>query len=319
MYIPLHWHSTYSFLEALGQPKDIIKKAKELWFPAIAITDYNGMFWIPSFFQASKDSKNPENPEDQWVKAIFWMEIWFVMDLNSSLVWKSVWNLCLLAENDLWYHHMLELASYANEKWLSNGTSKLDLNILREKSEWIVVFMWWEQSWISKMQTAWEAESKIKEIYDMLHEIFGERCYLEMTAQDESLLPITKKCNTFIRELAQQTRTKLIVGNDYRYLNENDKESREIALSIKDGTKMYDANRRKPAGKYHIMSETEIREICLKNWYSGDEVNEWIDNNWNLAQSLNAKILLNQKLFPKYKTPESMKELYDKYGSNSII
>jgi DNA polymerase III alpha subunit len=31
-------------LEALGQPKDIVKRAKELLYPAIAITDYNGMF-----------------------------------------------------------------------------------------------------------------------------------------------------------------------------------------------------------------------------------------------------------------------------------
>ena len=66
MYVPLHWHSTFSFLEALGQPKDIVKRAKELWFPAIAITDYNGMFWVPSFFLAAKDSKNPEDENDKW-------------------------------------------------------------------------------------------------------------------------------------------------------------------------------------------------------------------------------------------------------------
>ena len=83
----------------------------------------------------------------------------------------------------------------------------------------------------------------------MLHEIFGEKCYLEITAQDEAFLPITKKVNQFIYNLAKQTNTKLIVNNDYRYLKEKDKEAWEIALSIKDGTKMYDANRRKPAGR----------------------------------------------------------------------
>ena len=81
----------------------------------------------------------------------------------------------------------------------------------------------------------------------MLHGMFGEKCYLEITAQDESLLPITKKVNKFIYDLAKKTNTKLIVDNDYRYLKEKDKEAWEIALSIKDGTKMYDANRRKPA------------------------------------------------------------------------
>ena len=318
MYVPLHWHSTFSFLEALGQPKDIIKCAKELWFPAIAITDYNGMFWVPSFFLAAKDSKNPEDENDKWVKAIFGLEIWFVMDLKSSWVGKSIWNLCLLAETDEWYHNMMELIAYANQTGFTNWTQKLDLNALKEKSEWIRIFTWWELSWISKMLSAWESEAKIKEIYDMLHEMFGEKCYLEITAQDETLLPITKKVNKFIYDLAKKTNTKLIVNNDYRYLKEKDKEAREIALSIKDWTKMYDANRRKPAGKYHIMDGEEIREICIKNWYKAEEVDEWMANNWDIAEELNASMLLNQKLFPKYKTPDYIQAYYDKYWVTSI-
>jgi DNA polymerase III alpha subunit len=69
---------------------------------------------------------------------------------------------------------------------------------------------------------------------------------LEIIAQDESKLPAVKKCNKFIYELAKQTNTKLIVDNDYRYLRQDDKDSWLIALSIKDGTRIYDANRRNP-------------------------------------------------------------------------
>jgi DNA polymerase III alpha subunit len=108
------------------------------------------------------------------------------------------------------------------------------------------------------------------------------------------------------------------VNNDYRYLKEKDKEAREIALSIKDWTKMYDANRRKPAGKYHIMDGEEIREICIKNWYKAEEVDEWMANNWTISEELNASMLLNQKLFPKYKTPDHIQAYYDKYWATSI-
>ncbi len=55
MYIPLHWHSTYSFLEALGSPQKIVEKAKEFWLPAIAITDYNGAYCFPPFYLAAKE------------------------------------------------------------------------------------------------------------------------------------------------------------------------------------------------------------------------------------------------------------------------
>ena len=318
MYVPLHWHSTFSFLEALGQPKDIIVRAKELWFSAIAITDFNWMFLIPAFFQASKDSKNNDDENDKWVKSIFWLEIWFVMDLNSSSVWKSIWNICLLAESDEWYHNMMELVAYANQKWFINWVPRLDLNILKEKSEWIVVFTWWDMSWISRMQISGESDAKICEIYDMLREIFMDKCYLEITAQDEGLISGLRKLNHFVYDLAKKTKTKLIVNNDYRYLREKDKDAWEIALAIKDWSKMYDANRRKPAWRYHIMNWDEIKWICVWNWYDAGEIDTRIENNWILAESLNASMLLNQKLFPKYKTPEHILELYDKYGWTSI-
>ena len=276
------------------------------------------MFWIPSFFQASKDSKNPEDENDKWIKSIFGLEIWFIMDLNSSVPSKNIGNLCLLADSDQWYHNMMELVAYANQAWFTNWIQKLDLNVLKEKSEGIRIFTWGELSWISKMLSAWESGEKIREIYDLLHELFGKKCYLEITAQDETLLPITKKVNKFIYNLAKETNTMLIVDNDYRYLEEKDKEAWEIALSIKDGTKMYDANRRKPAWKYHIMNWDEIKEICIKNWYNEEEVDEWINNNGNIAEELNASMLLNQKLFPKYKTPDDIKEFYEKYWSTSI-
>jgi DNA polymerase-3 subunit alpha len=317
MYVPLHWHSTFSFLEALWQPKDIIKRAKDLWLPAIAITDYNGMFWIPAFFLAAKDSKDEESGFPG-VKAIFWLEIWFVMDINSSLSEKNIWNICLLAENEKWYHNMMELVAYANQIWFSNWIPKLDLNILKEKSEWIRVFTWGELCWITKMLSNWESESKIREVYDMLKDIFWDKCYLEITAQDENKLPLIKSCNHYIYDLAKQTNTKLIVDNDYRYLREWDKNSWLVALSVKDWTKIYDANRRNPEWKYHIMNWEEIKMICINNWYSEDDVDLWIKTNWEIADQLNVALLFNQKLFPKYEIQGNIQKLYDKYWPTSI-
>jgi DNA polymerase III alpha subunit len=54
-YIPLHGHSTFSFLEAIGTVKKIAEKAKKMELPAIAITDYNGMYGAVQFYNLSKD------------------------------------------------------------------------------------------------------------------------------------------------------------------------------------------------------------------------------------------------------------------------
>ena len=213
----------------------------------------------------------------------------------------------------------MELVAFANQQWYSNWIPKLDVNILKEKSEWIIVFSGWEQSWMYKLASSGESEIKIREIYQMLQDIFKENSYLEITAQDEEVLSITKKCNQFVYSLAEKTNTKLIVNNDFRYINEWDKHTREIALAIKDWVKMYDLNRRRPEWKYHIMDWKDIKNICLKNGYNEKEIDEWIENNWNIANQANASMLLNQKLFPRYNIPDNIKDLYDKYGADSII
>ena len=84
------------------------------------------------------------------------------------------------------------------------------------------------------MQISGESDAKICEIYDMLREIFMDKCYLEITAQDEGLISGLRKLNHFVYDLAKKTKTKLIVNNDYRYLREKDKDAWEIALAIKD-------------------------------------------------------------------------------------
>lgn len=107
---------------------------------------------------------------------------------------------------------------------------------------------------------------KIKEILRLLQETLGrENVFLEIVAQDEAELPEVKKINTAILQLSAELDIPCFVNNDYCYVNKEDKETREVALAIKDGLKLYDPQRRKPKGEYYIMSEEDIRTICKKN------------------------------------------------------
>jgi DNA polymerase-3 subunit alpha len=72
MYIPLHGHSTYSFLEALGSTKQIVSIAKEMGLPSIAITDYSGIYCFPSFYLAAQEKKEETDPT---LKAIIGVEL----------------------------------------------------------------------------------------------------------------------------------------------------------------------------------------------------------------------------------------------------
>jgi len=310
MFIHLHGHSTFSFLEAIGKPNAIVHKAKELGMKAIAITDYNGMYWAIKLYQAAKEAD---------IQPIIWIEVGFVMDINSHIPDQQIGNIVILAKNKEGYQSLMELTSFANKEWIV-GKPKIDLQALKTFWKDIICFFWWPQSRLGKMITLDEKESKRIEIIHFIQEIVGkENVYLEIIAQSYNELPEIKKYNDILLSLHKEHNIPCIVNNNYFYPSETDKQAREVALAIKDGMKIYDENRRKPKWQFHIMSETEIRTILEKNDIDINTIENLIATNNSIAEKIHIEIELNQTLFPNYETPEDVKELYEKYQDWLII
>lgn len=304
MFVHLHWHSTFSFLEAIGKPNKILARAKELEMNAIAITDYNGMYGAIKFYQTAKD---------EGIKPIIGVELGFVLDINSVIQANQVGNIVLLARNKEWYANLMELVSFANKDGIA-GKPKIDINQLKKFNNGIICISWGKESRIGKMLALDEKIEKIAEIISMIKATVGDKdVFLEVTAQDEKLLPEVQKINTQILHLAELTTTECIVDNNYFYPKVGDKEAREIALAIKDGKKVYDEDRRKPKGDYYIMDEEEIRAICEKNGHTKTDIDKRIDTNNKIAESIHLTIDLNQTLFPNYDAPEDIVDLYEQY------
>ena len=305
----LHWNSTFSFLEAIWTPKEIIEKAKELWFKNIAITDFGGMYWAITLYEAAK--KNDINP-------IIGTELWFVLDIKWYNKIEDIWNICFLGKNIEWYNSLMKIVSHANQEGIA-WKPKLDIEMIWKYNKWIIAFMWWKSSWIWKMIKRSEPEEKILEIIEMIQDKLGkENVFLEIIAKDESLDEDIKKINRKILEIAEKSWIKCVVNNIYHYINKSDKEAWEMALAIKDWYKMYDKNRRKPKWDFHIMTREEIEDILLSNWYTEWQIKERIENNNNIANNINIEIPMWQTLFPNYQTPENIKEIYDNVKSNLI-
>ena len=54
MYIELHCHSAFSFLDGTTQPDQLALAAKRLGYPALALTDNNGLYGSMIFAQAAR-------------------------------------------------------------------------------------------------------------------------------------------------------------------------------------------------------------------------------------------------------------------------
>jgi DNA polymerase III alpha subunit len=165
-----------------------------------------------------------------------------------------------------------------------------------------------------------EKESKMIEIIHLIQDTIGkENVYLEIIAQDYTETTESKKTNELLLAIAEKEQIACVVSNNYSYPSKTDKQAREVALAIKDGLKIYDENRRKPKGQFHIMSEDEIREILEHNGLEKNIINNLIETNNKIADSITTSIDLNQTLFPNYETPEDVKELYEEYKDKLVV
>ena len=53
MYVELHCHSAYSFLDGASQPDELVAAAVQLGYQALALTDHNGVFGSMEHAQAA--------------------------------------------------------------------------------------------------------------------------------------------------------------------------------------------------------------------------------------------------------------------------
>ena len=53
-YVELHCHSAYSFLDGASAPEELARAAAELGYPALALTDHDGVWGAMEFAEACK-------------------------------------------------------------------------------------------------------------------------------------------------------------------------------------------------------------------------------------------------------------------------
>src|SRR3989338_2333778 len=107
-FVNLHGHSHYSLLDGYGSPKEIVLRAKELGYPAAALTDHGVSYGLIEFYKAAKDAG---------IKAILGCEFYVAprtrFDKEAKIDNKP-YHLTVLAKDSEGYHNLLKLTTKAN-------------------------------------------------------------------------------------------------------------------------------------------------------------------------------------------------------------
>jgi len=296
-FVHLHLHSQYSILDGAIKVKDLVKKAKELGMPAVAVTDHGNMY---ASYELYKEAKKAG------IKPIIGQEFYvakgsrFDRKKNEGGE-KGSYHLILLAKNDVGLKNLMKLSTIGFTEGFYYKP-RIDKEVLEKYSEGLIALSACIQGEIPLLYLTGREKEAI-EAAKWYKELFGEDFYLEL---QEHGIPEQARANKFLIELSKRLDIKLVATNDAHYLNREDWEAHDVLLCLQTGKKLTDEKRmRFPSREFYFKDAREMVEIFK-------EVPQAVFNTLEVAEKVEStlKTFENKEyLLPNYKVPEG----YDYY------
>lgn len=288
-FVNLHGHSHYSLLDGFGSPKDIVLRAKELGYPAAALTDHGVGYGLIEFYKAAKENG---------VKPVLGCELYVAnrtrFDKEAKVDVKP-YHLTVLAENFEGYQNLLTLISKGHLEGFYYKP-RVDYGLLRAYSKGLIVLSGCLAAHLPRAIVNGD-EEEIKRVLELNLEIFGkENYFLEM--QDHPLIEGQNIVNKRLKELAKEYGLELVVTCDSHYPRPEDSDVHDIMLCIQTGTDTNDNGRMRYLGDFSIRDVNELKMVFA-------DCPEAIDNTLKIAERCNVDFEFGKNLIPQFKTPQN--------------
>lgn len=252
-FIHLHNHTEYSLLDGGQKLSVLVRRAKELEMPAVAITDHGNLFGALEFYQLCKKEK---------IKPIIGCEAYlapgsrFDRGSQQTAHGKAYYHLVLLAINDEGFRNLVRLCSYAYLEGFYYRP-RIDKQILRAHAGGLVGLSACLSGEIPvhiRRNDMDGARAALAEYLD----IFGAgNFYLEMQDQD---IDAEVAVNQGVVALSQETGVSLVATNDCHFTHRDDHKAHDVLICIGTGKKRDDTDRMHYSEHHYFKSHKEMRE-----------------------------------------------------------
>ncbi len=290
-FIHLHTHSHYSLLDGLSQVDRMVKQAKKMDMPALALTDHGNLYGAIEFYKLCKK---------EGIKPIIGVEAYIAnrtrFDKDPQIDNKR-FHLTLLAKNETGYRNLLKLVS-ASQLEGYYYKPRMDHDLLRAHSEGLIALSGCFGGELARaLQRGSDEEAR--RVIELYQEIFGKENYFLEIWHDPSIergIEIKDKIVALGRELG----IPLVGTQDSHYLSLDDKHAHETLLAIQTSSDMTDANRFSMShGNYSFISTEEA-------WEKFADIPEAIENTQKIADMCNIELDLGKWVFPNLGLPEGV-------------
>ena len=247
-FVHLHVHSCYSLMDSTIKINDLVRTARDMDMPAVALTDHGQMFGVLEFYKAALKAG---------VKPILGVEAYVAAAGRRSRVTPDLQHhLVLLAENMEGYRNLCRLVSLASIEGFYYKP-RVDKELLAAHSQNLIALsgcLQGEVPW--KLLNRGQAEAaRAAEEYAAM---FPGRFYLELHSNG---LPEQAEANAGLMEIGRTLGLPLAAANDCHYLLKEHHDLHEVLLCLQTMNILEDGKRlRFNANEYHFKSPSEMAE-----------------------------------------------------------
>lgn len=247
-FVPLRIFSSFTMLDGAIEPKAIAKRARELGFPAAAVTDRNGLFAAMSFSGAASDAgvqpiigtmlgvARPDLPEGQAVQ-VDWI--------------------ALYAQDDDGYLNLCRLVSEAHLGRPLDLDPHVDLATLEANSAGLIALTAGGEGGVARL-FAEDQPDRANAYVDRLEAIFGDRLYIEIARRFD---PIEAKAEAELLDLAYARNLPIVATNPCCFADEEFVEAHDAMLCIANSSYVASDDRPKSSPDAWMKPAKDMRAL----------------------------------------------------------
>lgn len=242
-FVHLHVHSEYSWNDGACFLDKLVKRAKQLKMPAVAITDRNTIAGAYKFSLLCQEAG---------IKPIIGAEVEIENDTRDM---KS-YSIILLIMNETGYRNLSDLLSQATK--IDSNTPKIPRSQIQRHSEGLICLSFSVSGGLGTYLLN-DDQQKAFDTINWYKSVFGDRYYLEYQNHG---LPLETYVMPQILQLSRDTKTPVVITNDCHYLKHNQSTSIDILNVIRKGHTLKSAeSKRFLSNEYYFKSLQEMKQM----------------------------------------------------------
>lgn len=297
----LHVHTEYSLLDGASRLSELVDAAARDGQPALGITDHGNMYGVVEFYRAC---------HDRGIKPIIGTEAYMAHEHreerpvrrgkvddtggSTSQGAKLYYHLTLLAENEIGYKNLIQVASRA---FLEGYYYKprVDWEVLSQHSEGLIATTGCLGSHVNQALMQGTPKQAL-EYASRLRDIFGKESFF-VELQDHGI-PAQHENLKNLLEIGRRLEVPLLATNDTHYTHRSDAVSHDVLLCVQTGAHVADENRLKFHGDQHYLKSADEMRRLFK------ELPQACDNTLQIAERCDVEIKFGEPQLPAFPLPE---------------